>query len=92
MAQHADDFLAAREALVEAAPYQPRLVLQRAFVEKVARAMRRLMMLQRVIGEMLLALGEHDAVDLHIGAWSDHGDVLVYFRQPATERADGPLQ
>ena len=54
--------------------------------------MRRLVVLQRVVGEVLLALGEHHAVDLHVGAGPDQGHVLVHLGQPAAQRADGPLQ
>ena len=54
--------------------------------------MRRLVMLQRVVRQVLLPLGEHDAVDLGQGVLASEGDVLVDFRQPAAEGADGPLQ
>ena len=66
--------------------------MQRAFVEQVAFAVRGLVVLERVIGEMLLAFGEHDAVDLAVGIFAGQGDVLVDFGQPAAQRADGPLQ
>ena len=54
--------------------------------------MRGLVVLQRVIGEVLPALGEHHAVDLHVGAGADQGHVLVHLGQPAAQGADGPLQ
>ena len=50
------------------------------------------MVLQRVIGKMLLAFGEHDAVDLGLGVLAGQRDVLIDFGQPAAERTDGPLQ
>ncbi len=49
-------------------------------------------MLQRVIRKMLLALGEHDAIDLGVRIFARECHVLIDFRQPTTECADGPLQ
>ena len=69
-----------------------RLILQRRLVEQIALAVRRLMVLQRVIRKMLLAFGEHHAVDLRVGAVADQRHVLIDFGQPAAQRADGPLQ
>ena len=54
--------------------------------------MRRLVVLQGVVGEVLAALGEHHAVDLHVRARADQGHVLVDLRQAAAQRADGPLE
>jgi hypothetical protein len=48
--------------------------------------------LQRVVGEMLFAFGEHDAVDLRLGARANQHHVLVHLGQSAAQRADGPLQ
>ena len=67
-------------------------VLQRRLVEQVALAVRRFVMLQRVVRQVLLALGEHHAVDLGIGAASDQGHVLIDLRQPAAQGGDRPLQ
>ena len=78
--------------LDHAPPHQPRVVLQGALVEQVAGAVRRLVVLQRVVGEVLLAFGEHHAVDLRVGARADQGHVLVDLGQAAAQGADGPLQ
>ena len=67
-------------------------VLQRVLVEQVAAAVRRLVVLVGVVAEVLLALGEHDAVDLRLGVGAGEGDALVHLRQPGAEGADGPLQ
>ncbi len=68
------------------------MILQGALVQQIAFAMRRLVMLQRVIREMLLAFGEHHAVDLHVGVFADQRHVLIDFGQAAAQGADGPLQ
>ena len=60
--------------------------------KQVALAIRRLVMLVRVVREMLPAFGEHHAIDLHFGIRPGHRDVLIHFGQPAAERADRPLQ
>ena len=49
-------------------------------------------MLQRVIRKVLLAFGEHHAVDLRVGACADQRHVLIDLRQPAAQGADRPLQ
>ncbi len=68
------------------------MILQRPLVKQIAFAMRRLMVLQRVIREMLLAFGEHHAVDLHVSIFAGEQHVLIHFRQAAAKCADGPLQ
>ena len=78
--------------LDHAAPDGARLILQRAFVEQIAVAVRGLVVLQRVIRKVLLAFGEHDAVDLGVGVVAGQGDVLIHLGQPAAEGADRPLQ
>ncbi len=50
------------------------------------------MVLERVIGEVLLAFGEHHPVDLRLGARADERHVLIDLRQPAAERPNRPLQ
>ncbi len=50
------------------------------------------MVLQRVIRQVLLALGEHGAVDLRVGSLAHQGHVLIDFCQPAAQGGDGPLQ
>ncbi len=50
------------------------------------------MVLEGVIGEMLFAFGEHDAVDLGIGVFAGQRDVLIDFGEAGAEGADGPLQ
>ena len=50
------------------------------------------MVLQRVIGDVLLAFGEQHAVDLAFGPAADELDVLVDLRQPAADGGDRPLQ
>ena len=48
--------------------------------------------LQRVVGKMLSAFGEHYAVDLYVCAGPDKRHVLVDLGQAAAQGADGPLQ
>ena len=48
--------------------------------------------LQGVIGEVLAAVGEHDAVDLGLGPGADQRHVLIDLGQAASQGADGPLQ
>ncbi len=43
------------------------------------------------VGQVLLAGGEHHAVDLGVGPLPGQGDLLVDLRQPGAEAADGPL-
>ena len=74
------------------APDDARLILQPSFVEQIAFAICRLMVLQRVIRKVLLAFGEYDAVHLHVGFRPGQRDVLIDFCQPAAQGADGPLQ
>ena len=49
-------------------------------------------MLQRVVGQVLLALGEQHAVHLTAAAFAQQADVLVHLGQPAAQRRNGPLQ
>ena len=53
---------------------------------------RRPMMLQGVVSEMLLALGEHHPVDLATRPLPDQLDVLIDFRQTAADGTVRPLQ
>ena len=48
-------------------------------------------MLERVIRDVLLALGKQHAVDLTLGAAANQLDVLIHLRQPAADRRDRPL-
>src|SRR5438105_2143697 len=48
-------------------------------------------MLERVIRDVLLALGEEHAIDLTLGPAADELDVLIDLRQAAADRGDGPL-
>ena len=78
--------------LDHAAPHGARVVLQRRLVEQVALAAGGLVMLQRVVRQVLLAFGEHHAVDLGVGAAADQRHVLIHLGQPAAQGGDRPLQ
>ena len=68
-----------------APPNDVRLSLQSlALIQQVARAMGHFVVLMRVIGKMLLAIGEHHAVDLRMSALAGERDVLVDLGQPAS--------
>ena len=54
--------------------------------------LRHLVVLERVVGKVLRAVGEHHAIDLGVRPFADQGDVLVDLGQPAAQCADGPLQ
>ncbi len=76
-------FLCAGIDFDHAAPDEAGLILEGAFVKQVAFAVRGLMVLERVIGKVLLAFGEHDAVDLSMGVFASEGDVLIHFGEAA---------
>ena len=50
------------------------------------------MMLERVVGEVLLAFGENDAVDLAVGIFAGQRDMLIDFGEAAAKGPDGPLE
>ena len=49
--------------------------------------MRRLVVLQGVVGHVLPAFGEHHTVDLRLGAATDERHMLIHLGQPRSERA-----
>ena len=65
---------------------------KRALVEQVALAVRHLVVLVRVVGEVLRAVGEHHAIDLGMRPFADQGHMLIDLGQPAAQGADRPLQ
>ena len=75
-----------------APPHRAAVVLLGGLIQKVAVTVRRAVILQGVIGQVLPTLGEHHAVDLAVRPRADQIDRLVDLRQPGTHRGDRPLK